>query len=180
MGLGAELGQGKRPLAGADGVQDALGDVRFGAGDPGCDGAQVVAGDGGGVEVAAQVVAGFGGPEGAVFDAFVRDSERERIRAADGGGRVLAAVDRGPAEGRCHAADVLGVEHVHRAQARADRRGEGVDVGLGGGGDDRAGVAQDDIGEERGLVGAGRGHDQQVFFQRDAQPVPVIGPAQEY
>ena len=164
MGFGAELGQRERPLAGADGVQDAFGDVRFGAGDPGGDGAQVVAGDGGGVEVAAQVVAGFGGPEGAVFDAFLSDGERERVGAADRGGRVLAALDRVPAEGGGHAADVLGVEHVDRAEAGADRGGERVDVGFGGGGDDRAGVAQDDVGEERGLVGAGRGHDQQVFF----------------
>ena len=78
------------------------------------------------------------------------------------------------------AADVLRVEHVHRAEAGADRAGQGVDVGLGGGGDDRAGVAQDDVGEERGLVGAGRGHDQQVLFQRDPQPVPVVGPAEEH
>src|SRR3974390_3239802 len=45
---------------------------------------------------------------------------------------------------------------------------------------DRAGIAQDDVGEERGLVGAGRGHDQQVFFERDAQLVLVVGPAEEH
>ena len=61
-------------------------------------------------------------------------------------------------------ADVLGVEHVHPAVLGADRGGQVVDVGFGGGGDDRAGVAQDDIGQERGLVGPGRRHDQQVFF----------------
>ena len=70
---------------------------------------QVVAGQGGGAEVAAQVVAGLGGPEGAVFDAFLGDGERERIRPADRGGRVLAAVDRGPAEGGPDAADPLGL-----------------------------------------------------------------------
>ncbi len=53
-----------RPLAGAGGGQDPFGDIGVGAGDPGGYGAQVVAGQGGGVEVAAQVVAGFGGPEG--------------------------------------------------------------------------------------------------------------------
>jgi hypothetical protein len=35
---------------------------------------------------------------------------------------------------------------VHPALLGADRGGQVVDVGLGGGGDDRAGVAQDDIG----------------------------------
>ena len=57
--------------------------------------------------------------------------------------------------------------------------GEGVDVGFGGGGDDRAGVAQDDIGQERRLVGAGRGHHEQVLFERDAQAVAVVGAAEE-
>ena len=75
---------------------------------------------------------------------------------------------------------MLRVEHVHPAPLGADRAGQVIDVGLGGGGDDRAGVAQDDIGQERGLIGARRGHDQQVLFQRDAQPVPVVGPAQEH
>ena len=58
--------------------------------------------------------------------------------------------------------------------------GQGVQVRLGARGDDRTGVAQDDIGEERRLVGPGRGHDQQVLFQRDPQPVPVVGPAEEH
>ena len=79
------------------------------AGDPGGDGAQVVAGQGGGVEVAAQVVRGFGGPEGAVLHALLGDRERERVGPADRGGRVLAAVDGGPAEGGRDAADVLGL-----------------------------------------------------------------------
>ena len=165
---------------GAGGGQDPFGDVGVGAGDPGGDGAQVVAGQGGGVEVAAQVVAGFGGPEGAVLDALLGDGERERVRAADRGGRVLTSVDRGPAERGRHAADVLGVEDVDRAEFGADRAGQGVDVGLGGGGDDRAGVAQDDIGQERRLVGPGRGHHQQVLFQRDVEPVPVVGAAEEH
>ena len=179
VGLGAELGQGEGPLVGAGGGQDLLGDVGVGAGDPGGDGAQVLAGQGGGAEVAAQVVAGLGGPEGAVLDAFLGDGERERVGAADRGGRVLAAVDRGPAEGGRDPADVLGVEHVHRAELGAHRAGQGVDVGFGGGGDDRAGVAQDDVGQERRLVGAGRGHDEQVLFQRDAQAVAVVGAAEE-
>ena len=55
-----------------------------------------------------------------------------------------------------------------------------VKVGFGGGGQDGAGIAQDDIGEERGLVGAGRGHHQQVLFQRDPQAVPVVRPAEEH
>ena len=180
MGFGAEFGQGVGPLAGAGGEQDPLGDVRVGAGHPGGDRAQVVAGQGGGVEVAAQVVAGFGGPERAVLDALLGHGERERVGAADRGGRVLASGDRVPAEGGGDAADVLGVEHVHPAVLGADRAGQVVDVGLGGGGDDRAGVAQDDVGQERRLVGPWRGHDQQMLFQRDPQAVPVVGPAEEH
>ena len=178
--LAVEFGQGESPLVGAGGGQDLLGDLRVGAGHPRGDGAQVLAGQGGGVEVAAQVVTGLGGPEGAVLDAFLGDGERERIRAADRGGRVLASGDRGPAEGGTGPADALGVEHVHRAGLGAHAAGEGEDIGLGGGGDDRAGVAQDHIGQERGLEGAGRGHHQQVLFQRDPQPVPVVRPAQEH
>ena len=83
-----------RPLRGAGGGQDPLGDVEVGAGDPGRDGAQVIAGQGGGVEVAAQVVTRLGGPEAAVFDALLGDGEGERIRPANGGGRVLTALDR--------------------------------------------------------------------------------------
>src|SRR4029077_14197188 len=130
---------------------DPFGDVGVGAGDPGGDGAQVVVGQGSGVGVAAHEVAGFGGPEAAVLDALLRHGERERVGAADGGGGVLAAVDGVPAEGGRDAADVLRVEHVHRAELRADGAGQRVDVRFGAGGDDRAGVAQDDIGQERRL-----------------------------
>ena len=146
MGLGAQFGQRVRPLIGTGGGQDPLGDVGVGAGHPVRDRAQVVAGQGGGVEVAAQVVRGFGGPERAVLDALLGHGERERVGAADRGGRVLASRHRVPAEGGGHGADVLRVEHVHPAVLGADRGGQVVDVGLGGGGDDRAGVAQDDIG----------------------------------
>ena len=55
---------------------------------------------------------------------------------------------------------MLRVEHVHPAVLGAYRAGQVVDVGFGGGGEDRAGVTQDDIGEERGLVSPWRGHDQ--------------------
>ena len=180
MGLGAQLGQGQRPLAGAGGGQDLLGDVGVGAGHPGGYRAQVVPGERGGVEVAAQVVAGLGGPEGAVLDALLRHRERERVRAADRRGRVLAPVDRGPAERGRDAADVLRVEDVHRAAVRADRAGQRVDVGLGGGGDDRAGVAQDDVGQERRLIGPWRRHHENVLFQRDLEAVPVVRPAEEH
>ena len=179
MGLGAELGQGEGPLAGAGGSQDLLRDVRVGAGDPGGDGAQVLAGQGGGAEVAAQVIRGFGGPEGAVLDAFLGDGERECVRAADRGGRVLTAVHRGPAESGRDAADVLRVEHVDRAELGAHRAGQGVDVGFGGGGDDLAGIALDDIRQERRLVGAGWRHHEQVLFEWDAQAVAVVGAAEE-
>jgi hypothetical protein len=178
VGLGAELGQDQGPLVCSGGGQDPFGDVGVGAGDPCGDGAEVVVGEGGGVEVAAEVVGGFGGPEGGVFDAFLGDGERERVGAADRGGRVVAALDRGPAEGGGDGADVLGVEHVDRAELAADRAGQRVDVGFGG--DDRAGVPQDDIGQERGLVRPRRRHHQQVLLQRDPQRVPVVGPAQEH
>ena len=69
---------------------------------------------------------------------------------------------------------------MYPAPLRADGAGQVVDVGFGGGGDDRAGVAQDDIGQERRLVGPGWRHDQQVFFQQDSQAVPVVGPAEEH
>src|ERR1039457_1266279 len=180
MGLGVQFGQGQGPLVRAGGGQDLFRGVGVGAGDPGGDGSQVVAGQGGGVEVAAQVIRGFGGPEGAVFDAFLGHGEREGVGAADRGGRVVASLDRGPAESGRDAADVLGVEDVHRAVLGADGAGQGVEVGFSGGGDDRAGVPQDHIGQERGLVGAGRGHHQQVLLQRDLEPVPVVGPAEEH
>ena len=68
---------------------------------------------------------------------------------------------------------------MDRAELGAHRAGEGVDVGFGGGGDDRAGIAQDDIREERRLVGAGWRHHEQMLFQRDAQAVAVVGAAEE-
>jgi hypothetical protein len=111
-----------------------------------------------------QVIGGLGRPERAVLDALLGDGKRERVGAADRGGRVLAAVDRGPAEGGGDAADVLGVEDVDRAKTGADRGGQGVDVGLGAGGDDRAGVAQDDIGQEGRLQHPWWGHHEQVLF----------------
>src|SRR5690242_9414304 len=46
------------PLVGASCGEDPFGNVGVGAGDPGGDGTQVVVGEGGGVEVTAQVVAG--------------------------------------------------------------------------------------------------------------------------
>jgi len=94
--LTPELRESEGPLAGPGRGEDPLGDVRVGAGDPGGDGAQVVLGQSRGVEVAAQVVTRFGGPEGAILDAFLGDGERERVGAADRGGRILTAVDRGP------------------------------------------------------------------------------------
>src|SRR6266567_2094529 len=103
-----------------------------------------------------------------------------RIGAADRGGRVLAAVDRGPAERRGDAADVLGVEHVHRAELRADRAGQRVHIRFGAGGDDRPGVAQDDVAQERRLERPWWCHHEQVLFQRDPQAVPVVRPAEEH
>ena len=101
-----------------------------------------------------------------ILDALLRHRERERVRAADRRGRVLAPVDRRPAERGRDAADVLRVEDVHRAAVRADRAGQRVDVGLGGGGDDRAGVPEDHVGQERRLIGAGRRHHEQCSGTR--------------
>src|SRR5690242_16932559 len=103
--LAPQLRQGECPLVHPGGGQDPLGHVRVGAAHPGGDRAQVVLGQGGGAEVAAQIVAGFGGPEAAVFYTLLGDGERERVGPADRGGRVLAALDRGPAEGGPQAAD---------------------------------------------------------------------------
>ena len=75
---------------------------------------------------------------------------------------------------------MLGVEHVDRAEHGAHRAGELEQVGLGGGGDDRAAVAQDDVGQERGLERPRRCHDQDVLFERDPQAVPVVGAAEEH
>jgi hypothetical protein len=58
--------------------------------------------------------------------------------------------------------------------------GELADVGLGGGGEVRGGVAQDHVCEERRFVGAGRGDHQEVFFEGDAQAVAVVGAAEEH
>ena len=41
-------------------------------------------------------------------------------------------------------------------------------------------VAQDDVGQERRLERPRRRHHQHVLFQRDPQPVPVVGAAEEH
>jgi hypothetical protein len=53
----------------------------------------------------------------------------------------------------------------------------GVDVGLGGGRDSWTRIAQDHVGQERGLIRARRCHNEQMFFE---QGVPVLGPAEEH
>ena len=159
------------------GGQDLLWDVRVGSGYPGGHRPQVGAHQRGRVEVAAQVVAGLGGPERTVLDALVGDGESERVGAPDGRRRVLASVDRRPAERRGDPADALRVEHVQGAAACPRRGGQSEHVGLGGGGDYGAWVAQDHVGQERGLEGSRRRHQQQVLLQRDVQAVTVVGPA---
>ena len=57
--------------------------------------------------------------------------------------------------------------------------GELEQVRLGGGGDDRAAVAQDDVGQERRLERPWWRHRQDVLLERDAQAVPVVGAAEE-
>jgi hypothetical protein len=98
--LTAELGEGYSPLACTGSGKDLFRDMRIGSGYPGGHRPQVGAHQRGGVEVAAQVVAGLGGPERAVLDTLVGDGESERVGAADGRRRVLASVDGRPAERR--------------------------------------------------------------------------------
>jgi hypothetical protein len=96
---------------------------------------------------------------------------RDRIRpfcARHGGTADGGAAARRMAVAGLTAVDVLLVEHVYRSEGGADRGGQGVDVGFGAGGDDRAGVTQDDISLEHGLEHPWRGPDQQVLFQRHA------------
>ena len=132
--------------------------------------AQVQAGEGGGVEV------GRAGSREALAAQKVASSTPfwltdvgERVGAADRDGGVLAAVERVPPERGRHGADALRVEHVHRAAAGADAGGELEHVVLGGGGQDRAGVVQDDPGQPAGLAAAGRAEDHRVLVQGQAQ-----------
>ena len=144
--------------------QNLLRHIRVGARYPGRDRSQVIARQGGSVEIAAQVVTRFRGPERTVFDAFLSDGESERIRATDGSGRILAALDRGPRESGRHTADVLRVEDVHRAMPGAYRGGQRIDVRFSGGSDDGTGITQDDVSQKRGLIRPRRGHHQQVLL----------------
>ena len=66
---------------------------------------------------------------------------------------------------------------MHRAALGADAGGELEHVVLGGGGQDRAGVVQDDPGQPAGLAAAGRAEDHRVLVQGQAQGVPVVGAA---
>ena len=172
----AHLGQllGEVPRRTGRCVKNFFGFFGVAAGNPAGHRAQVQAGERGGVEVAAQVVRGFGGPEGGVFDAFLADGVGECVGAADRDGGVLAAVEGVPAEGGGDGADALGVEHVHRAAVGADAGGQLEHVVFGGGGQDRAGVVQDDPGQPAGLAGAGRAEDHRVLVQRQAERVPVV------
>jgi hypothetical protein len=58
--------------------------------------------------------------------------------------------------------------------------GQGVHVGLRGGRDDRAGVTQDHVGQERGLERPRRRHHQHVLFQRHPQAMAPVRPPQEH
>src|ERR1017187_8795637 len=176
VGFAAHFGELAGEVAGraGGGGEDVLGFVEGVAGDPAGDVGEVQAGEGCGVEVAAEVVRGFGGPEAGVFDAFLGNGAGERVGAADRDGGFLAAGQGVPAEGGGDAADVLGVEHVHGSLAGAGGGGELVDVVFGGGGQDRAGVAQDDPGEPSGFSASGRAEDDGVLVQRQPQGVAVV------
>ena len=131
----------------------------------------------GGVEVAAQVVRGFGGPEAGVFDAFLADRVGEGVGAAVRDGGVLAAVEGVPAEGGEDGADALRVEHVYRAAAGADAGGELEHIVFGGGGQHRARVVQDDPGQPAGLACAGRAECAQCVLEPPARATDMPAPA---
>jgi hypothetical protein len=99
---------------------------------------------------------------------FCARRRRHGGAAARRHGGTAARRHGGTAVAGLTAVDVLLVEHVYRSEGGADRGGQGVDVGFGAGGDDRAGVTQDDISLEHGLEHPWRGPDQQVLFQRHA------------
>jgi hypothetical protein len=108
------------PGFGAAGGEDGLGFAAVQAADPPGHGGEVEPGERGGVEVGAQVVAGFVRPEGGVLDALLADRGRERVGAADGGRGVFASFYWIPAEGRRHIANVLGVENIDGAAQSAE------------------------------------------------------------
>ncbi len=62
---------------------------------------------------------------------------------------------------------------------RPDAGGQLEHVVLGRGRHDRPGIVHDHPGQPAGLAGPRRGHDQRVLFERDAQRVPPLGPAQQ-
>ena len=160
-------------------VEDVLGLGGAAAGDPAGNVTQVEPAQRGGVEVGAQVVGGLGGPERAVLDAALADRLGERVGAADRGRRVLAAVQRIPAERRRHVADALRIEHVDRAAAGADGGGQLEHVVLGRGGDDRPGVVEDDRRQPSGLACSRRALHDRVLFDREPKLVPVVRAADQ-
>ncbi len=119
------------------------------------------------------VQAGFGSQFGAC-PAHVLDREvRERLVALGDQGQEKGRLGLGAAAGRAAPADdrfARGRRHGGLSGAGKGRAGkQREDVRLGRGADDRAGVVQDDVREQRGLVGPRRCHQQQVFFQHAEQ-----------
>ena len=78
--------------------------------------------------------------------------------------KVLARAEEIPGQRRGDAADVLRVEHVHRAAQRPGAGGALVQVGPGAGGEHRAGVIQDPV------------SDDARSYRSAARPSPGPGP----
>ena len=103
----------------------------------------------------------------------------KRVGAPDCDPRVYAAFDQVPPERAGQAADVLGIEHGRRAPESPQARGQRVDIRTGGRAEDRAAEVNDRFCEPSSFPSAGRGHDQNVLFQRDTQAVPVMSAAKK-
>src|SRR5271165_3825938 len=188
--LAAQLAQLLGPVPGARVLQDVLGLLAAVAQSPPGDVGQpevsaLRTGVGGAVEERPEVSAGLAGPEGAVFHALRADRVGEGIRAPDGRAYVQApAVFRRAADdiererGR-DSADTLRVERVDSAAELAPGAlGIAVQVGPGGRAEARALVPQDDLGEERALIGARRRDDDGMFLARQADGKAELRPAE--
>ena len=92
---------------------------------------------------------------------------------------IGAHAEQVPREGRRDVADAFGVEHVDRAAAAAGRAGELVQVRAGAGSQHRAGMTDDPVREQPGLVGPRRRQDQPVQLEGGVQAAAVLGAAEQ-
>ena len=100
-------------------------------------------------------------------------------RHAAGHHQVLAGAEEIPRQRRGDAADVLRVEHVHRAAQRPGAGGALVQVRPGAGGEHRAGVIEDPVSDDPRFPGALGGHDEHLVLHprvRAAEPLAAAEP----